>query len=166
MLEEERRLFYVGVTRAERKLYLTYADQRRRNGELLSGKPSLFVGAIPSAMVEQRETMRARTEGRSAFATSNDAIGPSTRPSYRRPGTPVTRASYGPTRYTEAADESQDAPTYRVGEQVRHRTFGSGVIAEVAGSGKDLKVKIDFEDAAIGRKTLVVAQAGLQKGWD
>jgi DNA helicase-2/ATP-dependent DNA helicase PcrA len=166
MLEEERRLFYVGVTRAERKLYLTYADQRRRNGELLSGKPSLFLGAIPSGMLDQVETMRARTEGRSAFATFNDAVGPSTRPSYRRPGVPVTRATYGPTRYSDAGDESQDAPSYRVGEQVRHRTFGSGVIAEVSGSGKDLKVKIDFEDAAIGRKTLVVAQAGLQKGWD
>ena len=166
MLEEERRLFYVGVTRAERKLYLTYADQRRRNGELLSGKPSLFLGGIPAAMLDQRETMRARTEGRSAFATFNDLSTPSMRPSYRRPGVPVTRAAYGPAKFADDADVSQDAPAFRVGEQVRHRTFGSGVIADVSGTGKDLKVKIDFEDAAIGRKTLVVAQAGLQKGWD
>ncbi|HWZ60013.1 MAG TPA: 3'-5' exonuclease, partial [Gemmatimonadaceae bacterium] len=165
-LEEERRLLYVGITRAERALYLTYADNRRRNGELLPGRPSAFLSTIPPAMLDRRETVRARTEGRSAFATFDDRSAPARSAAARRPGTPVTRSEFGPTRYADEAEVSQDAPAYRVGEKVRHRAFGTGTIAEVSGNGKDLKVRIDFEDAAIGRKTLVVAQAGLQRGWD
>ena len=53
-----------------------------------------------------------------------------------------------------------------VGARVRHRKFGSGVIAELAGAGRDLKAKIDFDDEAIGRKTLVVAQANLERDID
>jgi ATP-dependent DNA helicase UvrD/PcrA len=164
-LEEERRLLYVGITRAERWLYLTYADNRRRNGELLPGRPSAFVSAIPPAMLDRRETVRARTEGRSAFATFDDRLAPPRSAGARRPGTPVTRADHGP-RFADEADVSQDAPGFRIGEKVRHRAFGTGTIADVSGTGRDLKVRIDFEDAAIGRKTLVVAQAGLQRGWD
>jgi DNA helicase II / ATP-dependent DNA helicase PcrA len=165
-LEEERRLLYVGITRAEHALYLTYADNRRRNGELLPGRPSAFLTGIPPAMLDRRETVRARTEGRSAFATFDDRLAPARSPGARRPGTPVTRAQHGPARFADDADVSQDAPAYRVGEKVRHRAFGTGIIADVSGTGRDLKVRIDFEDAAIGRKTLVVAQAGLQRGWD
>jgi DNA helicase-2/ATP-dependent DNA helicase PcrA len=165
-LEEERRLLYVGITRAERALYLTYADNRRRNGELLPGKPSAFLATIPPSMLDRRETMRARSEGRSAFAAFDDRFAEPRSAGARRAGTPVTRATHGPARFAEDTDVSQDAPAYRVGEKVRHRNFGSGTIAEVSGNGRDLKVRIDFEDAAIGRKTLVVAQAALQRGWD
>ena len=58
---------------------------------------------------------------------------------------------------------SQDAPSYVIGERVRHRTFGTGTIAELCGAGRDAKAKVDFEDANVGRKTLVIAQAGLQR---
>jgi DNA helicase-2/ATP-dependent DNA helicase PcrA len=69
-------------------------------------------------------------------------------------------------RPTEPEDESQDAPMFAVGEKVRHAKFGSGTIAELTGSGRDLKVRIDFEDEEIGRKTLVLAQAKLERGWE
>ena len=52
------------------------------------------------------------------------------------------------------------------GERVRHARFGSGTIAELAGVGRDTKVTIDFDDETIGRKTLVVAYAGLERGSD
>jgi DNA helicase II / ATP-dependent DNA helicase PcrA len=165
-LEEERRLLYVGITRAERALYLTYADNRRRNGELLPGRPSAFLSTIPPAMLDRRETVRARTEGRSAFATFDDRVAPPRSPGARRPGTPVMRSQHGPPRFTDDEHASQDAPAYRVGEKVRHRAFGSGTIAELTGAGRELKAKIDFDDAAVGRKTLVVAQAGLERGWE
>jgi DNA helicase-2/ATP-dependent DNA helicase PcrA len=168
-IEEERRLFYVGITRAERKLYLTYADHRRRNGELLPGRPSAFLTPIPKGMLETKETIRARSEGRSAFATfgqRDDADRDSYRPSLRRPGAPVSIARYGPARFADEAEVSQDAPAYRVGERVKHKTFGSGVIAEMSGNGRELKVRVDFDDPAIGRKTLVAAQAGLERGWE
>ncbi len=164
MLEEERRLFYVGITRAEEKLYLSYAEQRRRNGELLPGKESSFLAAIPAGLLERRETVRVRTSGRLAF---NDAgrwapPGGDRRPAARRPGTPVFLGAHWGAD-PEPADLSQDVPAYVTGERVRHRTFGTGTIADVTGAGRDAKVKIDFEDAAVGRKTLVIAQAGLQR---
>src|SRR5438874_1281428 len=66
-LEEERRLFYVGITRAERKLYLTYAEERRRNGELLASRPSSFVVAIPDTLLDKRSTIKVRSSGRAAM---------------------------------------------------------------------------------------------------
>ena len=62
--------------------------------------------------------------------------------------------------------ESQDAPVFRIGVRVKHRKFGSGTIAELAGVGRDAKVKVDFDDETVGRKTLVIAQANLERGDD
>jgi DNA helicase-2/ATP-dependent DNA helicase PcrA len=61
-------------------------------------------------------------------------------------------------------DASQDAAVIAVGARVKHRKFGCGTIAELAGSGRDAKVKVDFDDEMIGRKTLVIAQANLERG--
>ncbi|HEY2377435.1 MAG TPA: UvrD-helicase domain-containing protein [Gemmatimonadaceae bacterium] len=179
-LEEERRLFYVGITRAERKLYLTYAEERRRNGELLASKPSSFVESIPDAMLDKRSTVKVRSTGRSAmrgpslgwgggrrsgrdsgrfsFDDGFDAPFPPSAAA-RRPGTPVTREGYFP----DDENASQDAPIIAVGARVRHRKFGAGTIAELAGSGRELKAKVDFDDESVGRKTLVVAQANLER---
>jgi hypothetical protein len=73
----------------------------------------------------------------------------------RRAGTPVVRRM-------EPEDESQDAAGLSIGSRVRHRKFGAGTIAEVTGAGRQAKVKIDFDDESVGRKTLVVAQANLE----
>lgn len=54
----------------------------------------------------------------------------------------------------------------RVGARVRHRKFGEGTVAELTGAGRETKVRIDFDDEAVGRKTLVVAQANLEPGAD
>jgi DNA helicase-2/ATP-dependent DNA helicase PcrA len=183
LLEEERRLFYVGITRAERKLFLTHAEERRRNGEFMPSKASSFLVAIPEDMLEQRMTIKVRSSGRSfmhslgggsqwgnsrkrdvsstlrAAYLDDDAFPPSA--AARRPGTPVSR----PTSFDDA-EASQDAAVIAVGARVRHRKFGSGVIAELAGAGRDLKAKIDFDDETIGRKTLVVAQANLERDID
>jgi DNA helicase-2/ATP-dependent DNA helicase PcrA len=61
------------------------------------------------------------------------------------------------------AEESQDAAIIAIGSRVKHRKFGSGKIVELAGAGRDLKAKIEFDDESIGRKTLVVAQANLER---
>jgi DNA helicase-2/ATP-dependent DNA helicase PcrA len=61
-------------------------------------------------------------------------------------------------------DVSQDAPRFVKGERVRHARFGSGTIYELTGVGKETKVTVDFDDEAIGRKRLVVAFAGLERG--
>ena len=182
LLEEERRLFYVGITRAERKLFLTHAEERRRNGEFMPSKASSFLTAIPEAMLEQRQTIKVRSSGRSFMHSlgggsqwgnsrvrsaptrtqwlDDDATFPPSA-SQRRPGMPVTRAPS-----FDEADASQDAAVIAIGARVKHRKFGGGVIAELAGAGRDLKAKIDFDDEAIGRKTLVVAQANLERDID
>ena len=197
-LEEERRLFYVGITRAETKLYLTCAEQRRRNGEMMVSMPSRFLKQVTISLAERQKSARAKSEGRGGFASlvggqsgreSDDSWG---RSSYsaggggaaKRSGGQYGSASYGAgstsfgksagsfstparrDRPTEPEHESQDAPMFAVGEKVRHAKFGSGTIAELTGSGRDLKVRIDFENEEIGRKTLVLAQAKLERGWE
>jgi DNA helicase II / ATP-dependent DNA helicase PcrA len=198
-LEEERRLFYVGITRAEKKLYLTTAEQRRRNGELMISMPSRFLRAIPPALMERQKTMRARTEGRKAYggagrpAGASEAWGRSSYGSSAGPrraigpyGSAATRGgkstdepAFGSAppgwgearggaraRVPEPEDESQDVAVVEVGARVRHAKFGTGTIAELTGSGRDAKVRIDFDDEEIGRKTLVLAQAKLEPAMD
>ncbi|HET9453657.1 MAG TPA: UvrD-helicase domain-containing protein, partial [Gemmatimonadaceae bacterium] len=179
LLEEERRLFYVGITRAQQALTLTFAEERRRNGELTRSRQSSFLDEVPKGMVEERSTVKARSTGRavlsSMFGNSRgygsggygsrrggfesspgfDDDSFSVPASRKRAGTPVTRR-------VEPEDESQDPSALEVGARVRHRKFGAGTIAEFAGVGRDAKVKIDFDDESIGRKTLVVAQANLE----
>jgi DNA helicase-2/ATP-dependent DNA helicase PcrA len=157
MLEEERRLFYVGITRAERTLYLSHARNRRRNGQLMESIPSSFLRPIQPESVEQRPTIRLRASGRSVL--------PGVTPHARRPGQPV---SYGTPARTRDADveASQDAPRFTPAERVRHKLFGSGVIVEVTGVGKDVKVTIDFEDESVGRKQIKPAYTTLERGWE
>ena len=152
MLEEERRLFYVGITRAEEKLYLTHARSRRRNGELMPSIPSSFLKDVPAGMVEERSTLKLRATGRTVMPHPSAAT--------RRPG---SRVSFAVDTEVEA---SQDTPRFVKGERVRHSRFGTGTIAELSGTGRDTKVTIDFDDETIGRKRLVVAYAGLERGWD
>ena len=176
MLEEERRLFYVGITRAQHTLTLSYAEERRRNGELMRSRQSSFLDAIPKGMLNERSTVKARSTGRAVLssmfgsggrprrgydspASFDDDSFTSVPAARRRAGTPVMRQ-------VEAEDESQDAAHLSVGSRVRHRKFGSGTIAEVSGVGREAKVKVDFDDESVGRKTLVVAQANLESNVD
>ncbi|MDB4876022.1 MAG: UvrD-like helicase [Gemmatimonadetes bacterium] len=178
LLEEERRLLYVGITRAERKLYMTYAEERRRNGETMPARQSSFLDGISDRMVEKRSTIKVRSSGRSVMRAGGTMMGgydrgfgrgarlgldaeefaPRQSPSARRPGSPVPGFASAP------EDESQDAPMFTIGARVKHRKFGTGTIAELAGVGRDAKVKVDFDDETIGRKTLVIAQANLERG--
>ena len=191
LLEEERRLFYVGITRARKKLYLSHAEERRRNGELLGARQSSFLDGIPPAMLEKRSTIKVRSSGRSFMRAGGgsdtssygsrgygrsggggferrsrleidlDEVTPRMSAASRRPGVPVGFTGGSGVEY-----ESQDAPNYVVGARVKHRKFGSGTIAELAGAGRDAKVKIDFDDETVGRKTLVIAQANLERAND
>jgi DNA helicase-2/ATP-dependent DNA helicase PcrA len=163
-LEEERRLCYVGLTRAKDKLYLSWARARRRGGELRPGAPSVFLRALPPAVVEeQRTTSLWAPAGSSAFGARRSGG-----QADRRPGTSsdyrsalTARPGDRPTGPEEEA--SQDAPRYIKGERVRHRRFGSGTIQGLAGTGRDMKVSVAFDDAEVGVKQLLVAYAGLER---
>jgi DNA helicase-2/ATP-dependent DNA helicase PcrA len=165
-LEEERRLCYVGITRAKDKLYLTWARARRRGGELRPGRPSRFLEALPPEVIEEKRTSSMwAPDWRGAAAT-------------RRPGWSSGAAVTGgsrrswldddepPSRAPAEAEPSQDAPRYVKGERVRHRRFGSGTIQGLTGAGKDLKVSVKFDDEEHGVKQLLVAYAGLEREWE
>ncbi|HEU5048875.1 MAG TPA: 3'-5' exonuclease, partial [Gemmatimonadales bacterium] len=170
-IEEERRLCYVGLTRAKDKLYITWARARRRGGELRPGAPSRFLRALPPAIVDEKRTTSlwapdwGGAAGRQA-AGAGWRRGGATDGS-RRPGGLASRAGAGVPAALPAPEEaSQDAPRYVKGERVRHRRFGSGTIQGLTGAGRDLKVSVAFDDDTIGVKQLLVAYAGLERDWE
>ena len=149
-IEEERRLCYVGLTRAREKLYLSWARTRYRNGRLELGERSRFLDALPPQVVEERSTT------------------PSWHPPTMRPPQPARPRGAAARRLPqlEFPDEvSQDAPRYVKGERVRHRKFGGGIVRAVSGEGRELRVSVDFDDPDIGTKQLLVAYAGLERDW-
>ena len=153
-LEEERRLFYVGLTRAKDKLYLTWARARRRGGELRPGMVSRFLESIPAELLEEKSTASLWAPKR----TSGGWLAP-------WEVTTVPRAT--PTRLyaIDEDQQNQDAPRLVKGERVRHRRFGSGTVQGLSGMGKDLKVSVLFDDQEVGLKQLLVGFAGLERDW-
>ena len=151
-MEEERRLFYVGITRAENKLYLTHARQRRRAGDFMYGRLSHFAEAIPEELVEAGLTPTLASSG-----SSTPHRGRRSR----------NEGFEGDDRYAVIEEEpsyNQDAPRLVKGERVVHPSFGSGAVVEVTGFGKDTKVTVDFDQA--GRKRLLIRYAKLEKDWE
>jgi DNA helicase-2/ATP-dependent DNA helicase PcrA len=164
-LEEERRLFYVGITRAENKLFMSFAETRRRNGELMMSIKSRFLKEIPPGMLEEKRTIKVRASGRMSFSrdrssseTSFGQTGWRSGSTRRTHDVPAWKASAGD---VPVADSS---PGYVTGERIRHKLFGAGSIAELSGTGRDVKAVIDFDDAAVGRKTIKLAYTTLERG--
>jgi len=164
-LEEERRLCYVGLTRAKDKLYLTWARARRRGGELRPGIASRFLKALPPGIVDERRTTSLWAPDWSGGQRGSGAAG-----QWNRMGARAYSAFNGsaaPSSGRPADEEaSQDSPRYVKGERVRHRRFGSGVIQGLIGTGRDLKVSVAFDDQDVGVKQLLVAYAGLERDWE
>ena len=137
-IEEERRLCYVGMTRAERRLYLASAWSRTLFGGAQSNPPSRFLGEVPPEMVDDRSSDRG---GPSRRALSTAGV----RTQYRR-------------RLT-GDDEEED---FKPGDRVLHTRFGGGRILELTGGRGEEEAVIDFDD--LGRKRLVLAYAPLVRG--
>ena len=144
-LEEERRLLYVGITRAEDKLFMSWARQRRRAGDFTYGFLSSFVSAIPDKLLERRKS---------------NWLSPG---SYSKPIAVQNRGYKISHEQDEAFDMNQDSPGFALGERVMHQTFGSGAVIEISGFGRDMKVKVKFDN--VGEKKLLLRYAGLEKDW-
>jgi DNA helicase-2/ATP-dependent DNA helicase PcrA len=159
-LEEERRLCYVGLTRAKDKLYLSWARARRRGGELRPGIASRFLRDLPPGIIEEKRTTSLWAPDWSASGRRSDTgFGRRDRSGVGHSGLTSARS------FDQTAPEevSQDSPRYVKGERVRHRRFGSGTIQGLTGVGRDLKVSVVFDDAEVGVKQLLVAYAGLER---
>jgi len=172
-LEEERRLFYVGVTRAERKLYLAHARRRRRGGQYMDSTPSPFLESIPGDLMELRQTARMLERSAyqqpwksqsGAYASRRDRL--FGMPAWQAPksasfATPSTYDPDGDSFTVEYDDEADAAPALRKGARVRHPSFGAGTVAEISGVADNVKATIDFDGA--GRKTVVLKYANLER---
>jgi DNA helicase-2/ATP-dependent DNA helicase PcrA len=168
-LEEERRLFYVGITRAERKLYLVYALRRRRGRDWMDTIPSQFLVSVPKELLELRQSGRLfeRTSSWSqpwksftrGMGTRRDRLGipapPPPPPRRKEPEDPSYQVDYS---------DSQEYPSLVKGARVRHPRFGAGTVAELSGYGGDVKASIDFD--AVGRKVVVLKYANLEPDYD
>ena len=157
-LEEERRLFYVGITRAKRKVYLTHAQRRRRAGEYMPCIPSSFLAPIPADLVEARRTREVERLRRYDEPTGWRRSSAGAGSVGWRDGAANAGAPSGV--YIDYSD-AQDMPRFVKGERIRHPQFGRGTIRELTGLGRDLKAVVDFD--TVGRKKIVVRYANLQK---
>ncbi|MDP7021728.1 MAG: UvrD-helicase domain-containing protein [Candidatus Krumholzibacteria bacterium] len=158
-LEEERRLFYVGVTRAMRLLFLTHALNRRRFGDTLSVMPSRFLSELPEDWVEREGEELSFRSGTSSFANRRSSYqGRAAAPVHRAPSS----SSWDDFSQESGSenDFSQDESGLRVGMRVRHPSLGLGKVHKLEGSGEDLRVIVMFDRK--GARKLLVRVAGLE----
>jgi DNA helicase-2/ATP-dependent DNA helicase PcrA len=152
-LEEERRLFYVGMTRAERRLFLTSAARRRVFGEYQSTEPSRFVEEVPAELVERITPVF--TSGHGTFSHAHYEF--RTKP-YGRGGRPNRFKEESPKYSYE--DEDQSASGLRPGMRVRHAQFGVGNVISVEEHTDDYKITVRFN--SVGVKKLLARFAKLE----
>ena len=140
-LEEERRLCYVGMTRAQKKLVLSHAESRRVRGSDMYPTPSRFLREIPRDLIEE---VRLRASGtRERFA-----------------GTSNAGAAFRARRQAAMGRPDGDESGYALGQRVVHPKFGEGVVLMYEGQGPHARVQVNFADG--GSKWLVVAYANLE----
>ena len=168
--EEERRLFYVGLTRAMDKVILTYAHERYRWGQTTVAGPSPFLRELPEEFVEWEEEPMSAWGGWSGRRTSFSSGGSGSSgngSTWGGGGDASTWDSVAvddpPGDSVEPEDVSDLAPDYRPGERVVHKEFGPGTIKAISGVGQSLKVTVRFDRA--GEKKLVARFARLEKEW-
>jgi DNA helicase II / ATP-dependent DNA helicase PcrA len=138
-LEEERRLAYVGTTRAMQTLYLTHAEQRRLHGIDSYGQPSRFIKEIPEELLEEVRPRHGGSFGRASAAWS----------------APRERKASGP-----SALHAEVAPGLKLGARVKHAKFGAGVVLNLEGQGPHARIQVNFEHA--GSKWLMLQYANLE----
>jgi DNA helicase-2/ATP-dependent DNA helicase PcrA len=153
-LEEERRLFYVGMTRAEQRLFLTGAARRRVFGEYQSTEPSRFIDEVPAELVD-RITPAYSSHQQSNFSHAHYEF--RTNP-YSRGGRPA-RVKEDTPKYSYE-DEDQSSTGIRVGMRVKHAQFGVGTVLAVEEHTDDYKITVRFN--SVGQKKLLARFAKLE----
>jgi DNA helicase-2/ATP-dependent DNA helicase PcrA len=138
-LEEERRLCYVGITRAREKLYITHAEKRLLYGRETPASKSRFLRELPSELLEEvrpkREVSRPMTAKSSNFSITN------------------------------LPKEMQSESSYRLGQRVEHESFGAGVILKMEGEGKKRGIR-HYADVGITRFDILDIYDNGDKVWN
>lgn len=155
-LEEERRLCYVGITRAMKKLTLTSANQRMRNGEMNFNRPSRFINEIPRHLVKQTygAVLKPETESKpTEFSRTKASLYTKDRKN------PFANNPYIQKGMGSASPAG--APDYQVGDRVSHAKFGQGVVRSLTKLTNDYEVVIEFD--GFGQRKLRSSFAKLTK---
>jgi DNA helicase-2/ATP-dependent DNA helicase PcrA len=155
-LEEERRLAYVALTRAQERLYLTHAWSRTLYGGTQYNPPSRFLDEIPERLVQAIEQRRAsrggRTYGSGGYGSSGSGVSANRERMVERALRPTG---------TGPAKHGAEALGLKVGDDVSHATFGEGIILHIEGAGEKAEVVIRFP--GVGEKRLLLSWAPLKK---
>lgn len=162
-LEEERRLAYVGITRAKKKLYLISSQQRMLYGQTSRNMPSRFLREIPSSVIDDQSVVARRSTGfttpRTAYANaSRNELGHS---SHNKIGS-YTQSSSSAHKFGQAGNAAQkNNIDFKVGDTVCHKSFGSGTVLTVTPMGGDMLLEVAFDKA--GTKKMMANYARLEK---
>jgi DNA helicase-2/ATP-dependent DNA helicase PcrA len=153
-IEEERRIFYVCITRAERRLILTGAARRRVYGEYQPTEPSRFLNEVPEELVQRIEV------GAPRWTPSYETKNPYARRGQQSYGNQSRTREAAPTYAYEDEDQSS-LSGIKLGIRVRHAQFGVGTVVGLEAHGDDYKVTVRF--ASVGTKKLLASFAKLEK---
>lgn len=162
-LEEERRLAYVGITRAKKKLYLISSQQRMLYGQTSRNMPSRFLREIPSSVIDDQSVVARRSTGfttpRTAYANaSRNEFGHS---SHNKIGS-YTQSSSSAHKFGQAGNAAQkNNIDFKVGDTVCHKSFGTGTVLTITPMGGDMLLEVAFDKA--GTKKMMANYARLEK---
>lgn len=143
-IEEERRLCYVGITRAKERLFLSAAARRMVRGQTQYNRRSRFIDEIPAQYME---------EGQKS-ASKRGSLG-------NKIAAPRKPAAKKPYSLGDFKVKSLDTLSYEVGDRVKHIKYGIGTVAEIVKNGRDFEVAVDFD--RVGRKKMFASFAKLKK---
>ena len=156
-IEEERRLCYVGITRAKETLIMSAARMRTVRGETQMNRTSRFVREIPKELLAESAQMLKKNSEYSAI-TGKDHMELPVRKRGQVAFNSYQREAISNTVFDKKTDS---APDYVVGDRVRHIKFGEGTVADMINGGRDYEVTVDFDTA--GRKKMFAGFAKLVK---
>ena len=162
-LEEERRLAYVGITRAKKKLYLISSQQRMLYGQTSRNMPSRFLREIPSSVIDDQSVVARRSTGFTSAHSgfSSGARGGSSYTSSSKIGS-AKQSSNSAHKFGQAGNAAQKSNVdYKVGDTVSHKSFGTGTILTITPMGGDMLLEVAFDKA--GTKKMMANYARLEK---
>ena len=158
-MEEERRLFYVALTRAQEQCYLSHAQNRYLNGKSEFAMPSCFLREIDTHFLKQENAEgvkppRPRSFSKFAFDEDSKPSPSFSRQSYGQPSHFTRLSSSSATVDTPVSQTNTSAGTLTIGCHIQHARFGRGTVIALSGTGIDAKATVDFEN--VGTKQLLL----------
>ncbi|HTO38645.1 MAG TPA: UvrD-helicase domain-containing protein [Brumimicrobium sp.] len=163
-LEEERRLFYVAITRAEKNCTISYVTSRYRWGQLITAEPSRFISEIDKEFITHENEIRGGSGGRSLSGYQRPSIEKSASSSFGKNPSPAPTRNLIPLKKTSSGAVSlsraeSKGSSVKEGDNVEHDRFGKGKVLKVVGQGQDQKAEVFFPTH--GRKMLILRFAKL-----